>query len=50
MWERTGFKSIITRLLEMRVFDGAEQTPLLSVWNADCTVALKLIALKNAGL
>jgi len=50
VWDRTGFKSLITRLLELRAFEHPQKTPLQSIWDVDAYEALKIISLKNAGL
>lgn len=34
----------------MRAFEEPTETPLQSIWDADCYKALQLISLKNAGL
>ena len=50
LWDRVGFSSMYTRLLEVGCFEGLETTPLRSVRSANFVEAVRMLSLKNAGL
>lgn len=50
VWERSGFYSLLTRLVDSRAFDIQGKSSLQAVWESDCIAALKYISLKNSGL
>lgn len=51
VWERSGFKGILTRLLEMRVFEGQNgRFGMEAVWYADAVQGIEFLSLKNSGL